>query len=91
MDFQIGDRVELISDLAGGESNILPKGTTGIIVDISDIWPPIGVRWDEAPVRGHSCTNHCEYGYGWYVNENEITRIDIPEEPTNAPDISSLL
>jgi len=38
----------------------------------------VGVRFD-VYVSGHSCNNHCEYGYGWYVEECDL-ELDVDDE-----------
>ena len=43
----------------------------------------IGVDW-EFNVGGHSCSGHCQNGYGWYVATREIklsdADVDIDED-----------
>lgn len=91
MEFQVGDQVVLTGTLAGDQEDILPEGTTGTIVHITDnTWPPIGVCWDVKPEDGHDCMHHCEYGYGWFVCEDEIAVI-ADDDMDDVPDISSLL
>ena len=92
MEFQIGDRVILITPFAGEQKNALPEGATGTIVYITDdSWPPIGVSWDVQPKAGHDCMNHCKYGYGWFVCEDEIALVSEFEDDDAAVDVVSLL
>ena len=92
MEFQVGDRVVLITQFAGGQRNVLPEGATGTIVHIiDDSWPQIGVCWDVEPKAGHDCMNHCKYGYGWFVCEDEIEIVYESEDDVDEVNIGSLL
>ena len=92
MEFQVGDRVVLITPCAGGQKNALPEGATGTIVYITDdSWPRIGVSWDVQPKAGHDCMNHCQYGYGWFVCEDEIAFVSEFEDDVDEVNIGSLL
>lgn len=92
MEFQIGDRVILTGNYAGEQRDALPEGATGTIVHIvDDSWPPIGVCWDVAPKAGHDCMNHCKYGYGWFVCEDEIEIVYESEDDVDEVNIGSLL
>lgn len=92
MEFQVGDRVVIITPFAGGQKNALPEGATGTIVYITDdSWPPIGVSWDVQPKAGHDCMDHCKYGYGWFVCEDEIEIVSESEDDVDEVNIGSLL
>lgn len=92
MEFQVGDRVVLITSCAGGQKNALPEGATGTIVYITDdSWPRIGVSWDVQPKAEHDCMNHCKYGYGWFVCEDEIALVSEFEDDVDEVNIGSLL
>lgn len=92
MEFQVGDRVVLITQFAGEQKNVLPEGATGTIVHITDdSWPPIGVSWAVKPKAGHDCMNHCKYGYGWFVCEDEIEIVSESEDDVDEVNIGSLL
>ena len=43
----------------------------GMVVDISDGQPSIGVLFEEY-IGGHNCNFHGEQGYCWYVNRKNI-------------------
>lgn len=91
MQFQIGDRVELISEFAGGESGILPIGAIGTVVDIESSYPPIGVRWEESFGAGHECGGTCEMDHGWYVYSDEIMPLQEDLGEDSQIDISAML
>ena len=63
--YKVGDRVICISDRVDG--NIL-HGRVGTIAFIRG---RIGVVFDE-PVGGHDLSGECEYGLGWWVDEDDI-------------------
>lgn len=65
--FKIGDRVEFTGHC--GNAN-LKVGYTGTIVVIDHA--SIGVVWDN-DIGGHNLGGECEYGYGWFVDESQIT------------------
>lgn len=74
--FKVGDRVVAVCDFPSENDEIM-AGSTGVICDIDDGSPPIGVCWDKA-VCGHDCNSTCTYGRGWYVLSSEIT-LDFPD------------
>lgn len=66
--FYVGDRVEAVKNHPDGNVDIC-IGITGTVCHIGN---RIGVQWDHEISQGHNCSNHCNYGYGWYVYEDEI-------------------
>lgn len=67
--FHIGDRVEASHNYPS-ESSYIIAGDTGTVCDFDDDY--IGVAWDEPNPEGHDCSGHCEYGHGWYVQQDYI-------------------
>ena len=48
----------------------------GIIINISSQNQNYyGVKFNHKINAGHSCDNHCEYGYGYYINKMDMTFI----------------
>lgn len=75
MKFKVGDRVRLIESLASFDKN-----AEGEIYEIDG--HSIGVCFD-IKRRGHDLGNYgkkCEYGRGWYVQENDIELIKTESE-----------
>lgn len=69
--FNVGDRVECISEGLDGNKYLL-IGFTGTVADIiDDAIRPIGVIWDN-DIHGHDLNGLCEDGYGWRVTEYDI-------------------
>lgn len=68
--FKVGDRVKYI----GTNSNY--KGKVGTIVIIDDDSVPYGIEFDEKVYGGHSLDGECEYGYGEWVELEEIELIN---------------
>ncbi len=80
MSLQNGDRVVYVerkSSLLEFRDKQTPIGRTGVVCDVVSIGnPPIGVAWDDEVIEGHDCNGHANYGYGWYVYENELQLVD---------------
>lgn len=71
MEFHVGDRVVLIKpDRDNNQS--LYVGATGTVCVVDR---RVGVEWDEQIVEGHSCSDHCEYGHGWFVDKDYLSLI----------------
>ena len=70
MEFRIGDRVEAIVDHPDGNVDLFIGDTGTICHRLSP--GRVGVEWDKAICRGHSCDGFCEYGYGWYVDSTTL-------------------
>lgn len=96
MQFAIGDEVVLVKP-AADDNEELRIGDKGIVVRVpyenddpfDDLLDMIGVQWERhLENTGHSCNNACPYGYGWFVNPNEIQIINRSEA---APDVSEFL
>ena len=49
------------------------------IIDL-DYEGSVGIKFDKKSSIYHSCNDRCEFGYGWYANPVDITRI--LEEPS---------
>ena len=71
MEFHIGDHVRCIRNRPSDNSSIV-SGMEGVVCDISEYDPPIGVQWDALVSEGHNCHGNCPSGYGWYVEPGEI-------------------
>ena len=72
MDFQIGDRVVLISEYAdfrGICNEYLPRGSIGTVCSVNH--PHIGVDWDKC-TNGHNCDGRLSSDSGWYVDDDEL-------------------
>lgn len=67
-EFSVGDRVVSTANHPDGNEDIV-VGSTGTVCCITD---RIGVRWDEEIEGGHGAEGHCEYGYGWFVDEWQL-------------------
>ena len=90
MDFQIGDRVVLISeyaDFSWGGNVELPRGSTGTVCDIDR--NRIGVDWDGYN-NGHDCAGHLPSRSGWYVYADELALMFEIDEDSSI-DIESIL
>ena len=73
MDFQIGDRVVLISEYAdfrGCRKHDLPRGSIGTVCDVDH--HRIGVDWDGC-TNGHNCDGRLSSDSGWYVDDDRVT------------------
>lgn len=66
MKYKIGDRVRCISD--DSKPNII--GKVGTVVDIS-LYGNVGVDFGE-DIGGHSIGRRTNFGYGWYLMEEEV-------------------
>ena len=77
----VGQRVRSLTRGPDGNSHIYigSVGTVCHTFGYSDGSGRIGVEWDEH-VSGHDCQQHCEDGYGWYVDPEYLEPID-DEEP----------
>lgn len=74
--FAIGDRVKCVKKGELGYEDV-DVGQTGTIVVIGgDEYCEIGVRWDEKRAEFHTCRGECEIGYGYFVTDNMIAKID---------------
>lgn len=90
MALKIGDRVVLIGDTAGGDEDVIPKGTFGTICKVCQGYGcNYGVEWDICFAGGHDCNGLAEDGYGWFIYESEIEPVS-PEDASDV-DISNLL
>lgn len=73
--FHVGDRVVAITEHPDANPSIR-IGYTGTVCVERDSFGRAGVRWDIKITNGHSCGEHCEYGYGWFVNPCSIEHIE---------------
>lgn len=90
MGLKVGDRVILIGDTAGGDEDVIPKGTFGTVCKVcKGIGYNYGVEWDIDFPGGHDCDGLATYGYGWFVYASEIEFL--PSEDEADVDISNLL
>lgn len=64
MEFQVGDRVQLLCDNPDRNGE-LRAGDIGVIVNIG-LSTRCGVDWLR-DVGGHDCGERCPVGHGWYV------------------------
>lgn len=68
-DFKVGDRVKYI----GIDEDYNGKYGTIIVIDNDvNIFSPYGVKFDERVVVGHDLNGQCEYGYGLWLEADEI-------------------
>ncbi len=74
--YEVGDRVQLLQDDPGGNI-VLRVNDIGTVVD-TFLPHGVGVCWDVERNADflHSCDNHCDFGYGWYVNPDLIAPIE---------------
>ena len=90
MELKVGDRVILIGDTAGGDEDVIPKGTFGTVCKVcKGIGYNYGVEWDIDFPGGHDCDGLAEDGHGWFIYESEIA--PVPQEDESDVDISNLL
>lgn len=76
-EWKVGDRV-----MVKGEAHdpfVSERGTVG--VDIS----PIGVVFDAYNEKFHSLGGECPDGHGWWVDNEQLTRLEEHEVDTNNP------
>lgn len=73
MKYKIGDRVRCISD----DSNPNTLGKVGTVVDIS-LYGNVGVDFGEN-IGGHSIGRRTQYGFGWYLMEDEVEPVNKKE------------
>ena len=62
--------------MVGSGIGVIPKGTTGTVVDSGIFGTQSGIEWD-INIGGHGCDGNCEYGFGWYVPDEYLSQIDI--------------
>lgn len=74
MKFRPGDRVVAIKAYGPVEA-----GDTGEYVHTHKSYPEHGVRWDKKSLSKHSCSYHCERGYGFYLPGECLMLDDIPD------------
>ena len=90
MALNVGDRVVLVGDRAGGAANQIPYGTNGTIrVVCENSGYAYGVEWDIAFPFGHDCGGSSKDGHGWFVFASEIEFV-LPADETDV-DISDLM
>lgn len=90
MELEVGDRVILIGDTAGGDEDVIPKGTLGTVCKVcKGLGFNYGVEWDIEFPGGHDCDCLSEDGYGWFVYASEIAPVQ--QEDESDVDISNLL
>lgn len=75
---QIGDRVAANADMGA-----VINGDTGTVVDLDNSL--IGVCWDRKLRGGHTCSDTCKDGHGWYVPQNIL----LPEGPEETFEIDA--
>ena len=68
-EFHVGDRVRCLCRSSAAESVGRQLGTICIM---GNYWPPISVCWDEKRDWFHDCDDTCQYGYGYFVYENDL-------------------
>ena len=90
MGLNVGDRVILVGDTAGGEPDLIPKGTLGTVCKVcKGLGFSYGIEWDIDFPGGHDCDGLATYGYGWFVYASEIAFV--PSDDETDVDISGLL
>jgi hypothetical protein len=60
----------------GGVSDLLFTNSSGKLVNIVERVPHFGIYFDTFSVDLHDCDGACEFGFGWYVNEENIKFVD---------------
>lgn len=69
--YEVGDRVEYVR-----KASRINPGSIGTIRAIRGGFDTYearyGVEWDDH-MRGHDLDGKCEYGYGWWVLDKDIT------------------
>lgn len=91
MDFQIGDRVVLISEYADFRScrkHDLPRGSIGTVCDVDH--PRIGVDWDGC-TNGHKCDGRLSSDSGWYVDDDELEPLFLIDDDVAPSDIGLVI
>jgi len=73
----IGKRVSVTGTVFGE----MFDGESGIICDITNKNPPIGVNFDKSEYRFHECGGSCERSRGYYVFESNITFLEVEFKP----------
>ena len=90
MALNVGDRVVLVGNRAGGAANQIPSGTNGTIcVVCDDSSYNYGVEWDIAFQGGHDCDGLSKDGHGRFVFASEIEFV--PSDDETDVDISGLM
>ena len=80
--FQVGDRVIVTADHLASTNRSICRGDVATVCNIRGAFYDkehgetylVGIRFDEN-VYGHDCEGTCEFGYGWYVRDYEISRL----------------
>lgn len=70
--FDLGDRVEYISDVKIGD---IQMGYRGTVVSVSFGGGSIGVEFDMAIHQGHTCDGRCNDEHGWYLHPDSLRGI----------------
>lgn len=70
---KIGDRVEVVE---GSRYTSMKVGCRGVIMVISNGYPNVGIKFDNKFNNGHDLDGLCEDGYGYWVNEDRLAKIE---------------
>ena len=70
MGFKLGDKVRIMPGTKYANSPIM-EGWLGTVCNVSTSSNEIGVYFEDF-IKGHDCDGNCEYGHGWYINNNEL-------------------
>lgn len=90
--FNVGDRVKFIYE-PGFNGGRLVAGSIGTVATsrANVFGNLIGVVWDEC-MGGHDLDGMCEYGYGWWLEEEYIVPYEeVLFEPASEAELEKLL
>lgn len=76
MKFKVGDRVAYVNPVAKEtRSSYITEGCVGTVRDTTSFHGTIGVEWDD-DIEGHSFISGCREGHCWFVNVEDVSKID---------------
>lgn len=88
--FAMGDRVICIKSYS--PTGPIFEGMTGVVCHIHNDPPHVGIRWDQRLSRGHSCKEHCEPGFGWYMFDTQVQKLfDNTDIELDSEEVMSIL
>lgn len=87
--FNVGDRVYLRDNKYVDDCGNTHAGDTGTICWTDSNGLNVGVEFDRY-VEGHDCGGACKYGYGWYIDLDDLGLIEQEPDPVQPPDLDLL-